>query len=199
VGRPADEERVGADGLLVHLGVEGVAGKPGEVLDVRQGDLAGATVTESPVRNPANGFWNGWTQSSPRDAPVSQRLPMAANWPGDAWTAVRCVCCRQTGRTGFHSPLAHQAMSDSGSGMGAAGRWQLTYEGPGRRGLLAPTAGIGGDQDQKRGSRTSQRSEPRMRPGRPWRTRWNGPTAGRSLGACGRTAENRGRGHDTEG
>ena len=36
VRHPAAEERVGAGGLLVHVGVEGVAGELGEVLDVRQ-------------------------------------------------------------------------------------------------------------------------------------------------------------------
>jgi len=36
VGHPAVEERVGPRGLLVHMGVEGVAGEVGEVLDVGQ-------------------------------------------------------------------------------------------------------------------------------------------------------------------
>ena len=42
MGDPVVEERVGLGRRLVHVGVEGIAGEMGEMLDVGEGDLRGS-------------------------------------------------------------------------------------------------------------------------------------------------------------
>ena len=91
VRHPAAEDRRGLGRLVVHMGVEGVAGEMGEMLDIGERDGAARGLQRVPISSSEMRLRNGWTSPAGLSAPGSHWPMIFDSTSGEPWSAVRCM------------------------------------------------------------------------------------------------------------